>query len=147
MKTNPITIEKYNGTLKELARDIADLRYDVLQEFLSHLSSCIYVDAQKDKEKNRIQLYENLMKCSDSITEARMFIIKAWQICFKYVIDYKKEKYGKHNIKSKYDHWKELYWEENEEDIIVTWEYFNNNYNWCDKCKSYQEESCICYAR
>ena len=32
-------------------------------------------------------------------------------------------------------------------DTGITWEDFNENYLWCDNCKSYQEGRCICYAR
>lgn len=40
-------------------------------------------------------------------------------------------------------------WEEDYGDdcSYMTWEEFDENYIWCDECKSYQEGQCICYAR
>lgn len=82
---HPITIEKYNGTIKELARDIANLRYDSLEEFLKWLNYEIYVDSEKDKQRGKIQLGKLLRNCSDNISESRLHIIHAWKICKKYM--------------------------------------------------------------
>ncbi len=41
---------------------------------------------------------------------------------------------------------KYLTWEEEWQDHY-TWEYFNDNFFWCDFCKSYQEGICVCFAR
>lgn len=45
----------------------------------------------------------------------------------------------------KYKEWLDTYGYDDDAD--VTWEYFRDNYVWCDRCKSYQEGQCICYAR
>ena len=45
---------------------------------------------------------------------------------------------------------KREYWEEVfniDDDPYPTWEEFADNWLWCNRCKSYQEGQCICYAR
>lgn len=54
------TIDKYDGELKELARDIADLRYDALSDFFKELENCIRFDSTKDWNVGRSQLSNSL---------------------------------------------------------------------------------------
>jgi hypothetical protein len=41
--------------------------------------------------------------------------------------------------------WEELYGDE--DDPVVTWEEWDEEYLWCSECQSWQEGQCICYAR
>jgi len=164
MKTHLTEIEKYNGAMKELARDIADLRYDALAELINEIGEYIKQDAKRDDEKGRRYLASGLYRTYHLCIETAQVLNFIWKhFCEKHMnikesitpeiaLNKTKGSIVKHFgndkiVKSKYDHWKEDYREENEEDIVVTWEYYNDNYVWCDKCKSYQEGQCMCYTR
>ena len=49
-------VEKYDGTLEELAVDVANLRYDKIGEFIRHLSNEILNQSLNDKSKGRPKL-------------------------------------------------------------------------------------------
>ena len=98
MKTHPIKIEKYTGTLKELARDIADLRYDVLNDFLNQLSICIYRDSDNDYKRGRNLLSSKLNNIACIVLEASKEVEKVWNICEKYMPKIIKEKTKKDSL-------------------------------------------------
>ena len=77
-------IENYNETLKELARDIVNLRYDALEDLLLELSKCLLEDADKDESKNRIKLASLLQSASRNIMSATMDIAQAWRLSKKF---------------------------------------------------------------
>ena len=87
MKIHETTIKKYNGTLEELAKDIADLRYDALYELLTNISNNITQDSQKDLNRGRILLASNLVQAGGQITIGAISILKAWKICKKHMKD------------------------------------------------------------
>ena len=80
-KTN---IEKYDGSLKALAEDIGNLRYDALAELLKLLSDKINQDGEKYLSRNRVKLAACLKECSLELNEASIAIDKAWEICKPY---------------------------------------------------------------
>jgi len=82
---HPDKIEKYNGTIDELAKDITNLRYDILAQLLDKLSHNLLIDAQNDFDKGRKQLYEQLYKSSLFTSNACLTINDAWKICKKYM--------------------------------------------------------------
>lgn len=47
---HPKTVEKYNGTLKELSRDIVGLDYDAQVELFKSLAKDFDIDSIHDKE-------------------------------------------------------------------------------------------------
>ena len=80
------TVEKYQGTLKELARDIGDLRYDALNEFLVELGEKIIDDGIKDKNRGRKKLYNALYMAFEGLNIAQQEIGNAWKICSTFVL-------------------------------------------------------------
>lgn len=79
------TVEKYDGSLKELAEDIGDLHYEVLNEFLGHLRDKLYKDSAKDKEAGRKKLAKALKKAANSINDSQDGIFEAWLISKPYM--------------------------------------------------------------
>ena len=47
-------IEKYDGSLEELAEDIGNLRYDALTDLLKLLSAKLNKDSESDLFRNRV---------------------------------------------------------------------------------------------
>ncbi|MFN8454895.1 MAG: hypothetical protein U0401_09555 [Anaerolineae bacterium] len=78
-------IEKYEGTLKELAEDIGNLRYDALTDFLRLLSEKIKSDAIKDQARKRQKLANCLDTCAEKLQKASADINEAWKICEPYM--------------------------------------------------------------
>lgn len=70
-----IIIEK-----KMLARMLADLRYDALEEFLHHLKHELYVDAMADQRRGRVSLGKTLINAGDRLADAADAIGIAWKI-------------------------------------------------------------------
>jgi len=79
------TIEKYEGTLQELAEDIGDLHYRELAKFLSHLNMKIYSDGCKDFGRGREKLSKQLTKASTHLSNSSGNIYKAWKISEPYM--------------------------------------------------------------
>jgi hypothetical protein len=79
------TVKKYDGTLKELARDIANLRYDALATFLEELSTALSEDSISDKKRKRKRLSYCLSVASSDILCASYAIRNAWNICKKFI--------------------------------------------------------------
>ena len=78
------SIEKYAGTMEELAEEIGDLKYNALSEFLELLADKIQLDGTKDNSRNRLKLAKHLHDCSDQLRQAQLSIDKAWVICEPY---------------------------------------------------------------
>ncbi len=77
-------IENYAGTMKDLAEEIGNLKYDALSKFLSLLADKIETDGDKDKSRNRVKLAKNLHNCSNKLRESKLEIDEAWIICEPY---------------------------------------------------------------
>ena len=77
---HPIKIENYSGSIKELSRDIANLRYDVLEIFLNDLALAILDDSKKDHSNGRLMLSKSLEKTTVALFDAKNNIINAWNI-------------------------------------------------------------------
>jgi len=79
------TIDKYEGTLQELAEDIGDLHYEELAKFLHHLNIKIYSDGAKDFGRGRKKLSHELTKASTSLSVTSSHIREAWNISKPYM--------------------------------------------------------------
>ena len=78
-------IDQYPHGLANLAKDLGDLRYDALADFLEALSAKIKEDAAKDDGRGRIQLAAQLNGCAEQLAKAANSIDKAWKICEPYM--------------------------------------------------------------
>lgn len=74
------TIQKYPGSLEELAEDIGDLRYDALADFLALLTAKMHRDAVADEGRKRYKLAKSLHECSRALQESKVAVDEAWRI-------------------------------------------------------------------
>lgn len=86
-KEHKSEIEKYNGSLEELARDLGDLRYDALAEFLKNLSFKVKADGEKDGSRGRKKLAKALKNSSEKLKESAKDIDEARRISEPYMGD------------------------------------------------------------
>jgi hypothetical protein len=63
------TIEKYQGTLEDLAKDIGNLDYDAMAQVFALLSQKFATDAQHDLELKHPQVAEKLKNISDALKQ------------------------------------------------------------------------------
>jgi hypothetical protein len=82
---HPTEIINYNGTMEELARDIANLRYDSLSELLNKLASELSVDQKKDFNSERYQVSSLLYDLSVVINDGKKITDKLWKICKNFI--------------------------------------------------------------
>lgn len=73
-------VEKYNGSLKELARDIGDLHYESLQELFHEISQKLLMDAVKDRQSDRPKLGKELSSAAANLEYGSQAIERAWEI-------------------------------------------------------------------
>ena len=78
-------LDNYKGTLPELAREIANLRYDTLANLFEELYKCIDEDAQKDYDKGRKNLGMCLGMNAYRLKEATDSFKRAWLMCAPYM--------------------------------------------------------------
>lgn len=81
-------IENYKGDLVSLSKELGDLRYDSLSDFLKELSAKLSKDAEADLKRNRVKLSKNLYEAASQVQEASKAIEKAWEICKPYMESY-----------------------------------------------------------
>lgn len=53
---HPLSVEKYDGSLAELAKEISLLRYDAMDKFFKDLSCELMIQANNDYDKGRTKL-------------------------------------------------------------------------------------------
>lgn len=73
-------VEGYAGDLKQLARDLVDLRYDSLAGFLKDLGQELAMDSAADKARGRLQLGSALARSVNGVMSAWTYILDAWRI-------------------------------------------------------------------
>jgi hypothetical protein len=73
-------VEKYSGSMEELAEEIGNLKYDALSDFLELLANKIQEDGRKYEARNRTKLSRNLYENANKIKESKGFIDEAWRI-------------------------------------------------------------------
>ncbi|AWM35797.1 hypothetical protein GobsT_65070 [Gemmata obscuriglobus] len=74
-------VERYPGTLAELATELGDLRYDALATFLEELAAKLEADSLADSTRGRGKLAAALQAASEQVAGAAEHIAKAWHIC------------------------------------------------------------------
>ncbi len=84
---HPKKIKKYDGSLDELARDIADMRYDKVAKLLYCLSNCIHKDSKKDGKAGRKKLAKLLDESIERIANGADWLIDAYDVCKPYMKD------------------------------------------------------------
>ena len=72
---------------ENLPRQLANLRYDVLADFLQELRLAIAVDSYKDRSNGKVKLAEKLIKASNNLDDAKDHIEEAWEICKPHMKD------------------------------------------------------------
>jgi len=70
--------------MEELVKEIGDLKYDALSQFLELLANKIQNDGEKDKRRNRIKLASNLFGCAEQLKLSKKYLDDAWVICEPY---------------------------------------------------------------
>lgn len=96
-------ISHFGQDFESLTKELGDLRYDALKDFLNKLSDKIARDAEKDYSGGRNALGDSLARASECISSAAVKIDKAWKISEpfmdtvsdKYKVDYNKDLVGK----------------------------------------------------
>src|SRR4051812_5717721 len=78
-------VERYQGTLTQLAGDVGDLRYDALAAFLRLLAAKLESDGIADAHRDRPQLASALRKGAAAVQEAGAEIERAWSICARHM--------------------------------------------------------------
>jgi hypothetical protein len=73
-------IERYPGTLDQLAVELGDLRYDALVEFLRSLGNKLESDGNADAGRGRSKLAGALHGAATAVKEAASEIERAWSI-------------------------------------------------------------------
>ena len=82
------TINHFEDNFQQLSKELGDLKYDALAEFLNMLSEKILTDGEKDHARNRKKLAENLFEASKKLKDASIAIDKAWTICKPFTESY-----------------------------------------------------------
>lgn len=81
------TVEKYDGSLENLADDIGNLTYDSLARFLELLSEKLKKDGDADLARDRKKLAATLHQSSTLLAKATIEIEEAWRISAPYMKD------------------------------------------------------------
>jgi hypothetical protein len=74
-------VERYPGSLEELASDLGDLRYDALARFLDALASKLARDARGDESQGRPRLAGHLGEAAQTLANAAASVGDTWKIC------------------------------------------------------------------
>jgi hypothetical protein len=82
---HPIKVEKYSGTLRELARDILNMRYDSLAELYRYLSEELLIDAKHDENLGHKKVSELLKKLAEDNVNSKEDADFLWEICEPYM--------------------------------------------------------------
>ena len=78
---HPNTVEKYPGSLAELAREIGNMHYASVAEFLQYLADDLKRQAASDREKGRTRLPAELEAAAEQLYAAKRRIDSAAEIC------------------------------------------------------------------
>lgn len=73
-------ISHFGEDFELLAKELGDLRYDALQDFLIELANKIDSDAEKDLNGDRNKLANRLFLAAQYVSSAAVNIGKAWTI-------------------------------------------------------------------
>lgn len=73
-------LERFPGTLAELAGAIGDLQYDALASFLQSLANKLATDAAADAQRGRHKLAHALRDSAAGVSAAAAAVERAWTI-------------------------------------------------------------------
>jgi len=82
---HPISVLKYSGSLEALAKDVGEMRYDSVAEFITSLADEVVRQAEADRAGERVQLASKLEETARKLYEARDEMQKVWRICKPYM--------------------------------------------------------------
>ena len=80
-------VNRYAGSHTELAKELGDLYYDSLADFLRLLADKLHKDALADQARGRRKLSKELHDCSAQLSAAANCVDRAWRICEPYMVD------------------------------------------------------------
>lgn len=84
---HPETIEKYQGSMEELAVDLANLRYDALANLLRGVAKKLNEDGVKDWNAGRTQLGMSLFAMGNWLIDGAKAVDHLWKICEPHMKD------------------------------------------------------------
>ena len=82
---HPDFIEGYDGTMKDLAHAIGNMRYDKVEEFINELEQDFLHQAINDTEHGRYKLSIKLWRIVDILRKLKTKMNEAWNICEPYM--------------------------------------------------------------
>ncbi|MBW3020030.1 hypothetical protein KY334_01930 [Candidatus Woesearchaeota archaeon] len=85
MAKHPKHVVEYNGSLEELAKDVGNLTYDKLTEFLEYLQENLRNQSGNDLKSGRSYLASQLYCAADDLTNVISNIEEAWNISRPYM--------------------------------------------------------------
>lgn len=80
-----LSVEKYSGSLEDLAEDVKNLRYDKVAEFLGYLAAQVKQEADKDLADGKTKLAAKLYLASNYLSRSQEELDSAWKICKPYM--------------------------------------------------------------
>ena len=78
---HPSHVPGWDGSLKELAINVASMRYDKVAEFLKYFAQEINKQAKGDLEKSRAQLGGKLLRVSFALNSIVGEFNNIWRLC------------------------------------------------------------------
>tara|TARA_Y100000310_G_C20117933_1_gene550134 strand:- start:80 stop:352 length:273 start_codon:yes stop_codon:yes gene_type:complete len=89
MDKHPDSVEKYDGTLKELAHDVIRMKYSSVAEFFGYCKDELVREATGDYVRGRVKLASMLEDAVNTTDILKNQMDKIWNLCEPYM---KKEK-------------------------------------------------------
>lgn len=91
MKKHPTQVTVFCGTLKDLAHELAKLRYDKIAEFMSHLELEIQDQAESDLSRGREKLSRTLFVIRNKVRIIGGVFREAFELCRPFMKEELKE--------------------------------------------------------
>ncbi len=82
---HPTSVEKYPGSLEDLAIAIGSMRYDKVVDFLGYLAKYAEFEAEKDLAAGKVKLPAELFLASKLLFQAQIIYESAWKISKPYM--------------------------------------------------------------
>ena len=81
---HPKTVEGFDGTLDDLAREIENMDYASVKDLIRKLAECFIVRADADKDNGKPKLATELYSVAGELKQASFYAGRAAEICKKY---------------------------------------------------------------
>jgi hypothetical protein len=78
-------VKNYPGSLADLARDVGNMRYDSVAEFLQSLGDDFMRQAEADRARGREKLASQLEATANELYHAKDKMQSTWKICEPYM--------------------------------------------------------------